>query len=42
MKIVYIHFKGSVRVVSGDPPCKDGTARYFTTLPLKALSNQMN
>jgi len=30
--------KGTVSVISSDPPCKDGNARY-TTVPLKALSD---
>ena len=30
--------KGTVSVISSDPPCKDGNAR-FTTIPLKALSD---
>ena len=32
--------KRTVGVISSDPPCKDGNAR-FTTVPLKALSDQM-
>ena len=28
------------KIISGDPPCKDGNAR-FTTVPLKALSDQV-
>ena len=28
--------KGIVRVISSDPPCKDGNTR-FTTVPLKAF-----
>ena len=33
--------KGTVRVISSDPACKDGIAR-FTTEPLKALFDQVN
>ena len=33
-------FKGTVSVVLSDPPCKDGNA-WFTTVPLKALSDQV-
>ena len=32
--------KRTVSVTSSDPPCKDDNAR-FTTVPLKALSDQM-
>ena len=32
--------KGSVIVISSDPPYKDGKAQ-FTTAPLKTLSNQV-
>ena len=32
------HFKGTVSVVSSDPPCKDGNAR-FTTVPLTPKSD---
>ena len=32
-------FKGTVRVILSDPPCKDDTAR-FTTVHCKALSDQ--
>ena len=32
--------KGTVSVVLSDPPCKDGNA-WFTTVPLKALSDQV-
>ena len=28
--------KGTVSVITSDPPCKDGNVR-FTTVPLKAL-----
>ena len=34
----YFHFKGTVSVVSSDPPCKDGNAR-FTTVPLTPKSD---
>ena len=33
-------FKGTVSLISSDPPCKDGNAR-FTTVTLKALSDQI-
>ena len=33
-----ISVKGTVRVISSDPPCKDGNVR-FTTVPLKPLSD---
>ena len=42
-ELVLIDFhkiKGTVSVISSDPPCKDGNAR-FTTVPLKALSDQI-
>ena len=32
-------FKGTVSVISSDPPWKDGNAR-FTTVPLKPKSDQ--
>ena len=32
--------KGTVSVISSDPPCKDDNAR-FSTVPLKALSDQV-
>ena len=32
--------KGTVSVISSNPPCKDGNAR-FTTVPLKALCDQV-
>ena len=32
--------KGTVRVISSDPPCKDDNVR-FATVPLKALSDQV-
>ena len=35
-----VGLKGTVIVISNDPPCKDGNTR-FTTEPLKALSNQV-
>ena len=35
---VYIRLKGTVNVISSDPPCKEGNAR-FTMFPLKALSD---
>ena len=38
---ISIHFKGTVSVISGDPPCKDGKVR-FTTVPFKPLSDQYN
>ena len=28
----------TVNIISSDPPCKDGNAR-FTTVPLKGISN---
>ena len=31
--------KGTVSVISSDPPCKDDNA-WFTKVPLKALSDQ--
>ena len=31
--------KGTVSVISSDPPCKDGNA-LFTTVPLKHLADQ--
>ena len=31
--------KGTVSVISSDPPCKDNNVR-FTTVPLKTLSDQ--
>ena len=46
-KCVYRHpapnpqvIKGSISVISKDPPCKAGNAR-FTTVDLKALSDQV-
>ena len=33
-------FKGTVSVISSDPPCKDDNARIIT-VPLKALSHQV-
>ena len=35
--IVKIHFKGAVSVISCDPQCKEGNARFTTTVPLKPL-----
>ena len=35
----YLYLNGSVSVISSEPPCKDGNAR-FTTIPLKSLSDQ--
>ena len=35
-----IKLKGTVSAILSDPPCKDGNAG-FTTLPLKALSDQI-
>ena len=32
-------FKGTVSVISNDPPCKDGNTQ-FTTVPLKPLSDK--
>ena len=32
--------KGTVSLISSDPSCKDGNAR-FTTVTLKALSDQL-
>jgi len=32
--------RGTVSVISSDPPCKDSNSR-FTTVPLKALSDQV-
>ena len=32
--LLVIHIEGTVSVVSSDPPCKDGNAR-FTNVPLK-------
>ena len=34
--IFFLDFKGTVSVILGDPPRKDGNAR-FTTIPLKPL-----
>ena len=31
--------KGTVSVISRNPPCKDGSVR-FTTIPIKSLTNQ--
>ena len=36
----YKFIKGTVSVISSDPPCKDDNVR-FTTEPLKALSDQV-
>ena len=33
------NFKGTVSVISSDPPCRDGISR-FTTIPLKRQSDQ--
>ena len=33
--------KGTVSVISSDPPCEDGKAYKFTMAPLKALSDQV-
>ena len=38
-EVQLINLKEIVRVISSDPPCKDGNVR-FTTVPLKALSGQ--
>ena len=35
-----VPFKETVSVISSDPSCKDGNAR-FTTIPLKPLSDQV-
>ena len=35
----WLRFKGTVSVISNDPPCKEGNVR-FTTVPLKGLSNK--
>ena len=35
----HLDLKGTVSVILGDPPCKDGNAR-FTKLPLQPLSDQ--
>ena len=32
--------KGTVRIISSDPPCKDGNA-WFTKVPFKDLSDQV-
>ena len=32
--------KGTVNVIKGNPPCKDGNTR-FTQVPIKALSDQV-
>ena len=40
MYFVTLLLKGTVSVISSDPPCKDGNAR-FTTVSLKALSDQV-
>ena len=40
MLLIAIIIKGTVSVISSDPPCKDGNAR-FTTGPLKALPDQV-
>ena len=34
------YIKGTVSVITCDPPCKDGNIR-FTAIPLKALSDQV-
>ena len=39
-KFLFPHFKVTVSVISSDPPCKDGNAR-FTTVPSKALFDQV-
>ena len=36
METVWLHINETVRVISGDTPCKDGNGR-FTTVPVKAL-----
>ena len=36
----FFNIKGTVGVISSEPPCKDGNVR-FTTVPLKALSDQV-
>ena len=36
----YSQVKGTVSVISSDPPCKDGNVR-FTMVLLKALSDQV-
>ena len=40
VNILLDEFKGTVRVISSDPSCKDGNAR-FTTVPFKAFSVQV-
>ena len=37
---LYSPFKRTVSVISSDPPCKEGTAR-FTTVPLKLFCDQL-
>ena len=37
--ILRFNLKGSVSIISSEPPCKDGNSRY-TTVPLKPLSEQ--
>ena len=34
----YSYFKGTVSIISSDPPCKDDNVR-FTTVPLKPLED---
>ena len=34
-----MYVKGTVRLISIDPPCKEGNAQ-FTTVPFKALPDQ--
>ena len=38
-EVQVINLKEIVRVISSDPPCKNGNVR-FTTAPLKDLSGQ--
>jgi len=35
----FVEFTGTVKVISGDPPCQDGNAG-FTTVPLNTFSTQ--
>ena len=35
-----IVYRGTVRAILSDPPCKDGNAR-FTTMPWKTFSDQV-
>ena len=37
---MFLCFKGTVSVISSDPPCKDDSAG-FTTVPFKVLSDQV-